>query len=318
MQFNEHSHFDSVDDYRSRVEYDSTYDGSSTRVAPMDELQDDFNVQMRLNEEDLYERRVFGKEIPRLTQDYGDYGRPAENTYELEKTNSYDVRRVAEISSRDREYFHGDTSPPFMHQNGFVYSNNTRWESSQGEVQYQKNTHRSSSQQRASSRQRANSRQRSVAQDHDHCHHHVDPRLYDRSGPPKHKHDLRTRSSDQFLHMKPQVRDENRQYPAGVTNWFLENVVGTVQGGNVTQVPTPKNSTKIPREKAVHRPKLRQHMPPVPRHFENGNQQVVDGFSALGSHCYENSDYYHDNEERYDENENHNDRAISRRISSMR
>ncbi len=311
---NSQSHYDSVDDYRSRGGYSSAYDGFSNRAAPMDELQDDFNhLQVRPNQEDLQDRRVFGKEIPRLTQDYNDYGRTIDNTYELEKTKSYDIRRVAEV--RGRDHFHDDITPPFVHQNRVVYGNHNRQlVPSQSEAQHHKSVQRSGSRIRSGSRQRASSRQRSVAHDHDnHQHHHqADSRLYDRSGLTKHKHDLASRSSEQFGHMKPKVRDENRQHPTGVTSWFLENVVGSVQGSNSSQ--SVSKNEKNQREKMSNRPKLRQ-MPPISRHYDNGKHEMIEGYPS--SHSFE-VDYYHDNEEYYDENEIHNERTITRRISSMR
>ena len=115
-----HHHNNLVDEYSSRSRasyYNSAYDGSMSRVAPMDELQDDFNFHVGLNdEEELEDRRFFGKEIPRLTQGYGDYRRTIDKNYELESTQSYDFMRAVE--ARRRDYYHDDgiSSPPFMHQ----------------------------------------------------------------------------------------------------------------------------------------------------------------------------------------------------------
>lgn len=327
-QYIGNSHYDSVDDYRSNADYNSHYDGSTNRAAPMDELQNDFDLQVRLREEDRGNRRVF-KEMPRLTQDYSDYGRTVGNTYELEQTKSYNMRRVAE--ARGRDYLHDDNSPPFQHNRELYNNSSTQLVPvpSQSEFHHSVSGQRSNSRLRSSSRQRASSRQRSILHDHDHSHHshhhhrQVDPRrLNDRSGQTKQRHDLKSRNGDQFGHMKPKVRDENRQHPAGVTNWFLENVVGSVQGYNSNTTQSMSKNHKIPREKVVHRPKFRQmpsQMPPMPRHFDDGKHEMIEGYNnAPSSHSFEDTDYYHDNEEYYDENDIHSDRIINSRISSMR
>jgi hypothetical protein len=330
--------YGTAEEYMDRMKQHSDYTQSSDRAAPMDELQDDFHSQARIDESD--QGRIFGKEIPRLTQDYIcgqiDYGRSVDNAYDIGKTTSYDPRRVVESSSRD--YYHNETPTSYEYGNSVVRKNSMIQHSERSYINQNFRPRaisrpRADSRPRAISRPRADSRPRSDSRPRAENYSRTDihPRADSRprSGSrtrsdsrlrsmPSHSHPSmqQTRSSSHFSHPKPKVRDENR-HPVGVKNWFLENVVGQVQGAPQTKIVKPNE------EKFNYSPQTRpnqkiRHTPPLPRNFSNAKHGMVDRYESSDSCSYDSEEYYED-EEYYDENQMHNERPPpTRRISSMR
>lgn len=310
--------------------YASGFLDNNERLAPMDELRDDFQSQRRPSEKT--QGRIFGKEIPNLTQDYicgpSDYGEPAnDNAYDTqnEKPTVYGQRNVPKVRD-DRDYYVGevlrtnenqnrelavyvnDRSPPPTRKMQMIShlprSSSAQRSSHHRSTSIQKrssSTQRSSSAQRSRSRQRSTSRHRSTSRTRSRL---QDPNtnpessLYDRN-----RQNMKSRDNS-FRNL-----DENRR-PGEVSKWYP---------GHLQDSAAPPRNTKI-----VHRDTMIQNYPSRARSRDvpprsRSSSSRFESNAPPKSRSFDGNEYHYEKQQYYDvDNEVQNERLSTRRVPSFR
>ena len=320
-------------------EYHSQYGNSSARIAPMDELQDDFNSQMRIKNED----RVFGEEIPRLAQtnlycgpnDYAGAVVATPREYGLRNINSEIERpnypndgmgqskyHAKEVESMHRHHEDAQLPPRkdvIVHSSSYQSHSGISSKRSGSRPRTNSNTRVSSrsrnsvstsagSRQSSRSTQRSSSRNKSRMQD---PHVNPDSMLY-----------VHSQNSMKGQNIRNKDYPDENNAPRGMADWFFENVIGHEQEAGP---PRPKTSHSYTDSKTVRhnssRPKSRREkMPPLSRNPSTSGRYETESYSVPNSNSVDRNEYYTNSRQQYYdyENELHDGMNPSRRISSMR
>lgn len=327
--------------------YSSAYAGNSARLAPMDELRDDLHTQGRSSSKTR--RRIFGKEIPSLTQDYicgsSDYGGSTpENAYDTEndKSRVYDQNIVPKVRD-DRDYYPTgvlrsnenqnmelavyvkDISPPPTRKMQMVSniprssstqrssnqrSSSTQRSSNQRSISAQRSSIQRSSSTQRSSIQRSSSTQRSRSRQRSSSRHRSSSRTKSRLQDPNTNPD--SRLYDPNEHTSRNL-DENRR-PGGLAKRYPGNVPGHFQDSSAP----PRNTKIVHKDTRIQNNKSRprsKDVPPRSRSSSSRNER----YAPPKTSSFDGSEYYYEKQQYYDdENKVHNEMVPTRRVPSFR